>query len=267
MLKHELQYHVHQPRGVPAGEVHACICLTWNYCNDHHVINARFSPNLPLLFRRILPNPRSHLNLSKTHPKQWYRNIHEKNVKKMEAPTWEGTIFAVLAWEQTVYSHLPPTTRKWRRHWWVVFELPKCIPRFNKNYIVPVEPAFRHEQFDPFAFVNVCGCGWGSRFPTRHALCKSPPNLVSHSALFDRPTPAWHYSMPEPKRRWPPLRVVSTASAKWKLRFSKNYLLLSPERGLNIKNITQQFHLRHLLHFVQNYNLGNVWKCNTKKLG
>ena len=79
--------------------------------------------------------------------------------KKLEAPTWEGTIFAVLAWEPTVYSRLPPQESQG-----VTGELhsSKCIPRFNKNYIVPVEPAFRLWR-------------WGGRFLTRHAFCKSPP--------------------------------------------------------------------------------------------
>lgn len=102
--------------------------------------------------------------------------------KKLEAPTWEGTIFAVRAWEQTVYSRLPPQESQG-----VTGELHLSCTNASQGSIRTTSFQW-NLHFD-------CGCGWGGRFLTRHAFCKSPPNLVSHSAVFDRPTPAWHYSI------------------------------------------------------------------------
>ena len=109
----------------------------WPPRNQNHV-----HLHLPLLFRRILPNPRSHSNLSKAHPEHWYRNIHEKNVEKIGGSHMGGNYLRSASLRANCLLPTAPT-RKSRRHRRVALELHKCIPRFNKNYIVPVEPAFR----------------------------------------------------------------------------------------------------------------------------
>lgn len=222
--------------------------VKWPPRNQNHV-----HLHLPLLFRRILPNPRSHSNLSKAHPEHWYRNIHEKNVDKIGGSHMGGNYLRSASLRANSLLPTAPT-RKSRRHRRVALELLKCIPRFNKNYIVPVEPAFRLWMRVGRSISN-----------TPRILQISPEPGFPFCCIWSAHTGVTLLNCPSQNAgdgrcaQWLPQEVL----------FLEKHGKTTGQGRICYKEhtVAHQFHLRHLMHSVQDYNLGNVWKCTTKKVG